>query len=342
VNRYLPELIQHYDVKYVGGHVEYPKPMDCTVYVYNDRIELENPNLVIPYRFMDNIENMDEKRISAKRVVALGLVAFPLAIVGALWKKNHIYTVIQYKDQVDQRTIILDFDENVEHVQRWIYRRMISFRQSPSLIYAEKGFLIYENEQYGFRMKYPDTWIEDELNEKTEEYVTLVEFRKVIENKAPFVTVYVNNLGSKYKSLGDFVDEQIQNIKNDSTTAIVERSNVMINGNQGIKLIDVDKKLAWDDHDVYKRMTVWIFGTDKVYEISYSTKEAQYNEYLPTAERIIDSFQFMEGTTRIQTEWLESPKSKVTEEPLIILKRRFASGEINEEEYSRMLRLLED
>ncbi|MFI5423498.1 MAG: hypothetical protein WB587_11495 [Nitrososphaeraceae archaeon] len=48
---------------------------------------------------MTNIQNMDEKKISALRVVGLGLVFVPLAIVGAVWKKKHIYTVIQYNDE---------------------------------------------------------------------------------------------------------------------------------------------------------------------------------------------------------------------------------------------------
>jgi len=36
---------------------------------------------------MKNIENMTERRISILRVVALGLIFVPLAIVGALWKR---------------------------------------------------------------------------------------------------------------------------------------------------------------------------------------------------------------------------------------------------------------
>ena len=172
----MPNLIQYYDAKYVGGHVEYPKSLNCRLNVFYDRIELENPNLVIPYSSMYKIENMDDKKISALRVVGLGLISEALAIVGALWKKNHVYTVIHYKDQVDERIIILDLDENVEDLQRWIYHRMLSFRESRALVYAEKNFLLYENERYGFRMKYPDAWIEDELNENKGDYSTVVEF----------------------------------------------------------------------------------------------------------------------------------------------------------------------
>ena len=50
---------------------------------------------------MKNIENMDEKKISALRVVVLGLVFLPLAIVGAMPKKRMTYRVIQYNDGKD-------------------------------------------------------------------------------------------------------------------------------------------------------------------------------------------------------------------------------------------------
>jgi len=139
----------------MGGHVEYPKPMNSRIYLYYDRIQVENPDLIIPYQSMTNIENMDEKKISAKRVIGLGLVFVILAIVGAMWKKNHIYTVIQYKDEVGEKIIILDFGKNVDDFQGWIYRRMICSKMSTTTTFSNGEFMIYENQQYGFRLKYP-------------------------------------------------------------------------------------------------------------------------------------------------------------------------------------------
>jgi predicted HTH transcriptional regulator len=45
----------------MGGHVEYPEPTHCRFYFYDDRIEIENPDLVIPYNAIKNIENLDEE-----------------------------------------------------------------------------------------------------------------------------------------------------------------------------------------------------------------------------------------------------------------------------------------
>ena len=100
------------------------------MHFYHDRIEIDNPKLIVPYRVMQNIENTSEKKISALRVIVLGLIFIPLAIVGALWKKNHIYTIIRFKDYFDDQMIVLDFDENIDTAQSVIYRRMLEFRNT--------------------------------------------------------------------------------------------------------------------------------------------------------------------------------------------------------------------
>ena len=74
---------------------------------------------------MTNIENMNDKKISALRVVGLGLIFLPLAIVGALWKQKKLYTVIEYHDGLDTQQVIFDFDDNVEKMQPLIYQRML-------------------------------------------------------------------------------------------------------------------------------------------------------------------------------------------------------------------------
>jgi hypothetical protein len=111
---------------YVGGHKAFPKKSHTKVGIYSDRLELTNPSILIPYSSIKNIENMDDKKISKLRVVVLGLVFLPLAIVGALWKKKMLYTVIQYNDETDEQTIILDFGKKIEEIQPLVYQKMLS------------------------------------------------------------------------------------------------------------------------------------------------------------------------------------------------------------------------
>ena len=131
----LPEGIKSYYAKYLGGHVEYPKSKGCQITIYDDQIEInfektsffgstfeKKPTLVISYQSMSNIENANEDRISAMRVAMLG-------IIGGLWKKKHIYTVIQFKDEIDERTIVLDFGNKIEEAQPLIYHKMLDSKK---------------------------------------------------------------------------------------------------------------------------------------------------------------------------------------------------------------------
>jgi hypothetical protein len=117
------------DIKYIGGHKAHPSATNTKMYFYNDRIQIGNPKLTIPYSAITNIENTDEQKISAGRVIGLGLILPELAIVGAMWKKKHLYTVIQYKDELDNQTILIDFEGNINEAQPLIYHKMLEFRK---------------------------------------------------------------------------------------------------------------------------------------------------------------------------------------------------------------------
>jgi hypothetical protein len=144
------ELEAKFDAKYLGGHKMYPKPADTIVFVFSDRIEIPQVNLRITYFSMTNIENADEKKISALRVVGLGLVSLGVgAIVGALWKKRHIYTIIDYVDVLheeqtldvlhEEQTLVFDFEGKLEEAQQMIYQKMVSSHsQKKQLLVTEK------------------------------------------------------------------------------------------------------------------------------------------------------------------------------------------------------------
>jgi hypothetical protein len=125
-----------FEVKYLGGHKAFPakKSMDTHMLVYSDRIDLDKPlNLNIPYSSITKFENMDDKKISALRVVGLGLVFLPLAIVGAMWKKKKVYTVIEYNDGLDSQTMVFDFEKYLEKMQPIIYHKVMQQRSKDKL-----------------------------------------------------------------------------------------------------------------------------------------------------------------------------------------------------------------
>ena len=328
----MSEEPQCYDLKYMGGHVEYPKPSNCKFYLYENRVEIENPDLVIPYNAITGIENMDEKKISAKRVVALGAVFVPLAIVGAMWKTNHIYTVIQFRDQDGDKAIVLDFGDKVTDIQGWLYRTMLSCSRTISSTHSNNRSMVYENRKYGFSIRYPKSWIKDEIDHGEQDYITLVEFRLSIEDKPPFVTLYLTELGSRYDSFESFFDHEKKEVQDDPKYSIIEISDVVVANKPSIKLVDVE-------YEGYKRMVTFVPENNKIFEISYSSKQEQFKEHLPVVNEIINSFQTIDSTPIPAT---ANIATNTKEDPLLILKIRFARGEITEEQYKRMRSIVDD
>lgn len=115
-----------FDARYLGGHKMYPKATDTKVLIYKDKVEVEKLNLQVPYTAMTHIENADEKKISAMRVVLLGLI-------GALWKKKHVYTVIQYIDALnEEQSLVFDFDKDIDKAQPIIYQKMLQAKTNKA------------------------------------------------------------------------------------------------------------------------------------------------------------------------------------------------------------------
>ena len=65
---------------------------------------------------------------------------------------------------------------------------------------------------------------------------------------------------------------------------------------------------------------------DKVYEISYLAKDTEYLKYLSLVEKMINSFEIISSEKMVVTK-LETEQNFSDQDPLVILKRRFARGE---------------
>jgi hypothetical protein len=92
-------------VEYMGGHKMFPTKKLTTVYFYEDRFVLEEPKIVVPYGKIKDISNSTERK-RHEDWASIGLF-------GLLWKKNAIYTLIEYDDGVDTQKIVIDFKKNV-------------------------------------------------------------------------------------------------------------------------------------------------------------------------------------------------------------------------------------
>lgn len=151
-----PEL--EFGPKYLGGHKLYPKPLDTKIYVFTDRIEVKELNLRVPYTSISNIENADEKKITAKRMFLVGMFAFA-------WKKKDIFTIIEYTDGFNQKQVLVfDFGKKkIEEAQLKIYDIMLASQ------FAKERLL--ESKKLEDNTKVQKSFLEDNttiINKKTE------------------------------------------------------------------------------------------------------------------------------------------------------------------------------
>ncbi len=112
-----------FEAKYVGGHKLYPKSRNVEITLLQDKINVTQISIEIPYSAISNVENADDKKIELSRVILLG-------IAGALWKKKRTYTVIEYTDELgNQQTVVFDFDKRIEEAQQIIYKKTLEHKK---------------------------------------------------------------------------------------------------------------------------------------------------------------------------------------------------------------------
>lgn len=115
---------------YLGGHPLHPKSQKIMLFLLPDKLVIQELDFELPYSSIKQIENTNEEKIKALRVVGLGLIWLPLGIAGLFWKKKTIFTHLVYQDELGMNaSIILDFGKNINEVQREIYQRAVAARK---------------------------------------------------------------------------------------------------------------------------------------------------------------------------------------------------------------------
>lgn len=99
--------------------MHFPNGKDTEALFFQDRLEIKNPGIIIPYSAITNLESMTDRRITKTRVLLTGVIA------GLLWKRNYLYTVVEYDDGFQNQSVVVDFHRHAVDGEKAIYERMI-------------------------------------------------------------------------------------------------------------------------------------------------------------------------------------------------------------------------
>ena len=173
-------------------------------------------------------------------------------------------------------------------------RFLISGRSRNSV---SNNFLLYENPSYGIKIKYPENnWGIQKQDNFSGEVVKLFPGNQNQLSSCP-IDVFIN--------VNDFPEGQILSLDEYKNFALKKIQD--INPNTKITDSSTSKttlsnfrayKLVYTRQDEGCNLQVMEIGTvrnGKAYFINYTAEEKQYSQLLPTVEKMINSFQIVEG-----------------------------------------------
>jgi serine/threonine-protein kinase len=160
---------------------------------------------------------------------------------------------------------------------------------ASSSINNNNNFLTYQDNTLGIKIDYPTGWIH-ELH--ADGLVTFLPGLEGNTNTYPAgLGITVEHLKSKNMPLSEITKIQIKNLtQNHSDFRLLESTDFRLAGNMAYKIVFTATDSMKHER---KAMQIWTVKGDKAYLITYKAEPEQYSKYLPTIQKMVDSFQFI-------------------------------------------------
>lgn len=172
---------------------------------------------------------------------------------------------------------------------------------------AQRVFQTYENDIYGIKIKYPPNWEVDEYNmaptEEGEALVAISPLGKVnpaLESQQgePFIKLVVLFLPPENATLQSFTEQNLKMIQtpfyqSQGLKILSQNSSVTLGGYPAHKVVyEITSSLNPEKPEVFKQTSIWTVLETEAYVLEFGDDREQYDQYIKTAEKIINSFGF--------------------------------------------------
>ena len=150
------------------------------------------------------------------------------------------------------------------------------------------NFITYKDNSLGIKIDYPSGWIH-ELHAGG--LLTFLPSQEGYTNTYPAgLGITVEHLKTKNLTLSEITKIQIKNLtQNHPDFRPLESTDFRLAGNLAHKIV-----FSATDSMKHERkaMQIWTIKGDKAYLITYKAEPMQYSKYLPTIQKMVESFQF--------------------------------------------------
>lgn len=164
-----------------------------------------------------------------------------------------------------------------------------AFLGLPSPTANNNNFLTYQDSALGIKIDYPVGWIH-ELHPGS--LVTFLASLESDSNTYPAgLGITIKQLGSRHTSLNEVTNVQIKNLtQGHPDFRLIESTNSILAGNIAHKIV-----FSATDNMKHERtaMQIWTLKGNNAYLITYKAEPGKYSKYLPTVQKMIESFQII-------------------------------------------------
>lgn len=169
--------------------------------------------------------------------------------------------------------------------------------QQKSAVNSNNNFITYENPTYGIRIRYPGDWQKTEHLNANRFWVDFMSPFKNNPNAFPVtLSLSVEDLNHTITTTtNEYVNGILNNAKQSLPDFQIIESNPDTNmtGISAYKIVYsfLSQDPAAQVH--FQSMNIWSVKDKKVYAISYTQAKSLYAAYLPTVQKMIDSFEII-------------------------------------------------
>lgn len=171
-------------------------------------------------------------------------------------------------------------------------------------------FLTYENPNYEIRIEYPSNWERDDIPDTFGNLAVLVSFLSPLEPDSMdnfqenLNIVSSNPLPLGVNTLEAFANTNVREVTEGFEDAQLDRltpTTLKGNNNSQAMLAEYTNRIQGLE---LKQMQVYTLEDDKGYVITYTAEASKYAAYLPTIQKMIDSFKIMPSSSSALAEGL--------------------------------------
>ena len=151
--------------------------------------------------------------------------------------------------------------------------------------YTMQHYLTYENPIYQIKIQYPAYWEKKDQGLGGDNVVKFV----IPQQRFPSLFVQIEDLDSS-KLLQEYTYDKINHLRQLFLNFnIIEQNPTTLAGNNAYKIVYTFTL----EQINFKRMDIWTIKDDRVYLISYLVEMEKYSSYLPTIQKMVDSFEIV-------------------------------------------------